>query len=117
MVNFFCFLCYGDHRDLHVLTHSFPTRRSSDLISIGYPKAAATAAGKIFSHHADAIAEAITQIFRDEVWPAYRASGASDAELAEAIEVLKPLSIATLVTAFEHAMNAKTRETIQRPTP
>src|SRR3546814_5719414 len=23
----------GDHRDLHVLTHSFPTRRSSDLWS------------------------------------------------------------------------------------
>src|SRR3546814_11804862 len=23
--------CYGDHRDLHLLTHSFPTRRSSDL--------------------------------------------------------------------------------------
>src|SRR3546814_13686623 len=27
----FFFLCYGDHRDLHVLTHSFPPRRSSDL--------------------------------------------------------------------------------------
>src|SRR3546814_19386966 len=27
----FVFLCYGDHRDLLVLTHSFPTRRSSDL--------------------------------------------------------------------------------------
>src|SRR3546814_8398350 len=27
----FFFYCYGDHRDLHVLTHSFPTRRSSDL--------------------------------------------------------------------------------------
>src|SRR3546814_1435986 len=26
------FECSGDHRDLHVLTHSFPTRRSSDLI-------------------------------------------------------------------------------------
>src|SRR3546814_5494270 len=24
------FECYGYHRDLHVLTHSFPTRRSSD---------------------------------------------------------------------------------------
>src|SRR3546814_20229790 len=24
------FYLYGDHRDLHVLTHSFPTRRSSD---------------------------------------------------------------------------------------
>src|SRR3546814_18044310 len=27
----FLFLVYDDHRDLHVLTHSFPTRRSSDL--------------------------------------------------------------------------------------
>src|SRR3546814_15599854 len=25
---------YGDHRDLHVLTHSFPTRRSSDLLAV-----------------------------------------------------------------------------------
>src|SRR3546814_11570608 len=29
---FFFFKCYGDHRDLHVPTHSFPTRRSSDLL-------------------------------------------------------------------------------------
>src|SRR3546814_8728095 len=27
----FFFYWSGDHRDLHVLTHSFPTRRSSDL--------------------------------------------------------------------------------------
>src|SRR3546814_15672436 len=27
----FFFEEYGDHRDLHVLTHPFPTRRSSDL--------------------------------------------------------------------------------------
>src|SRR3546814_13495962 len=27
----FCFYGYGAHRDLHVLTLSFPTRRSSDL--------------------------------------------------------------------------------------
>src|SRR3546814_12194638 len=32
-VSFF-FECYGNHRDLHVLTHSFPTRRSSDLVAI-----------------------------------------------------------------------------------
>src|SRR3546814_20673764 len=31
---FFCEL-YGDPRDLHVLTHSFPTRRSSDLLCGG----------------------------------------------------------------------------------
>src|SRR3546814_11972277 len=28
----FFFLRYGDHRDLLVLTHSFPTRRASDLL-------------------------------------------------------------------------------------
>src|SRR3546814_18214616 len=27
----FFFSCYGDHRNLHVLTPSFPNRRSSDL--------------------------------------------------------------------------------------
>src|SRR3546814_16025897 len=27
----FCLSLYGDHRVLHVLTHSFPTLRSSDL--------------------------------------------------------------------------------------
>src|SRR3546814_8295050 len=27
------FYRYGDHRDLHGLTHSFPTRRSSDLLN------------------------------------------------------------------------------------
>src|SRR3546814_12697077 len=27
----FFFYCYGDRQDLHVLTHSFPTRRSSDV--------------------------------------------------------------------------------------
>src|SRR3546814_4925595 len=33
MLFVFCFFkSYCDHRDLHVLTHSFPTRRSSDLL-------------------------------------------------------------------------------------
>src|SRR3546814_10850037 len=30
----FFFYLYGDHRYLHVLTHSFPTRRSSDLLGL-----------------------------------------------------------------------------------
>src|SRR3546814_19859620 len=32
---FFFFSSSGDHRDLHVLTPSFPTRRSSDRIVAG----------------------------------------------------------------------------------
>src|SRR3546814_5249170 len=31
-VTVFVFECYGNHLDLHGLTHSFPTRRSSDLM-------------------------------------------------------------------------------------
>src|SRR3546814_18452119 len=31
VISFF-FELYVDHRDLHLLTHSFPTRRSSDLL-------------------------------------------------------------------------------------
>src|SRR3546814_5058633 len=31
IIIYFFFLRNGDHRDLHLLTHSFPTRRSSDL--------------------------------------------------------------------------------------
>src|SRR3546814_9865534 len=31
LVYYFFFYGFGDHRDLHVLTHSFPTRRASDL--------------------------------------------------------------------------------------
>src|SRR3546814_16350550 len=34
---FFCITWYGGLRDLHVLTHYFPTRRSSDLPGAGEP--------------------------------------------------------------------------------
>src|SRR3546814_1034917 len=34
-MSYFFFNWYGYHRDLHVLTHSFPTRRSSDLAKGG----------------------------------------------------------------------------------
>src|SRR3546814_2543699 len=33
LVSFFLLL-YGDNRDLYLLTHSFPTRRSSDLLEL-----------------------------------------------------------------------------------
>lgn len=84
------------------------------LISIGYPKEAAAAGRKVFDDHAREIAKAIDDIFQKEVWPAYRASSTSDELLTEAIEVLKPLSIALLVNAFEQAMNETMREKIAR---
>src|SRR3546814_14603582 len=42
----FVFLCYVDHLDLHVLTHSSPARRSSDLGLWGNGRLDAAAPGK-----------------------------------------------------------------------
>src|SRR3546814_16118118 len=47
MYGFFC-SWYGDHRDQHVLTHSFPTRRSSDLNPLVVLLIAALFAGSSF---------------------------------------------------------------------
>src|SRR3546814_8638635 len=55
-----CFLeVYGDHRDLHVLTHSFPTRRSAELIldaETGYI---------VTNHHVAADADEIVVVLSD----------------------------------------------------
>src|SRR3546814_17553875 len=45
----FFFYCYGDHRDLHVLTHSFPTLRSSDLRSEVEVARSGRPVGKLFA--------------------------------------------------------------------
>src|SRR3546814_12378371 len=36
LCSFFFFQSSADHLDLHVLTHSFPSRRSSDLAQVFY---------------------------------------------------------------------------------
>src|SRR3546814_4749202 len=62
----FFFSIYGDHPDLHVLTHSFPTRRSSELRPEGPPPTCRTGVDRRRSylelhhlvHHADAHREA-----------------------------------------------------------
>src|SRR3546814_8552972 len=46
----FFFKCYVDHRDLHVLTHSFPTRRSSDLSSAGRSRTSAASPERFSSN-------------------------------------------------------------------
>ena len=46
------------------------------------------------------------------VWPLYKESGASPEKLREVVERLKPLSIASLVQAYEAAMDEAKREGI-----
>lgn len=82
------------------------------LIRFGWPMDAAEESMKIYAEHAEAIAEGITQLFREKVWPAYRASGATDEDLLEAVEVLMPMSIAGLVNAYGQAMNEAKRKQV-----
>src|SRR3546814_14454995 len=75
----FFFEGYCDHRDLHVLTHSFPTRRSSDLLRIPFTTGILIGIGESWAERIDAlfairavheryghIQEVIIQNFRSE---------------------------------------------------
>ena len=55
-------------------------------------------------------------MFRTMVWPAYKEAGISPDRLQEVVERLKPLSIASLVAAYESAMDETKREGIARRT-
>src|SRR3546814_20527439 len=91
LVVFFCEL-YGDHRDLHVLTHSFPPRRSSDLSrfarawqasrQIGHPHAAAAAHIRFPAHAARACRRPATSCRPACRWTAKHAPAAAFAHLA-----------------------------------
>ena len=84
------------------------------LIDLGYPVEAAVAAGEIFATHGHQIARELSDLFRTQVWPAYRESGMSPERIQEVVEKLKPLSIVSLVTAYETAMDETKRESAAR---
>ncbi len=86
------------------------------LVDLGFPVEAALASQKVYAEHGRAIAEEITEVFRSQVWPAYREKGVSPEQLKDLVERLKPLSIAGLVTAYESAINETKRESIERRT-
>ena len=86
------------------------------LVDLGFPTAAAIASQKVYEEHGSAIAEEITEVFRTQVWPAYKEKGMSPEQLKDLVERLKPLSIAGLVHAYESAMNETKRDSIARRT-
>jgi DNA-binding transcriptional MerR regulator len=86
------------------------------LLDHGFPPEAARAAAEVYAAHGRAVAEELYAVFRELVWPAYKESGAPPEALREVLERLKPLSIASLVTAYEVAMDDTKREGIARRT-
>lgn len=86
------------------------------LLDLGFPLEAALAAAEVYAEHGRQLAKELNELFRTMVWPVYREAGASADTLRGVVERLKPLSIASLVTAYEAAMDETRREDIERRT-
>jgi DNA-binding transcriptional MerR regulator len=84
------------------------------LLDLGFPTEAAIAAADVYAEHGRQIAKELNELFRTMVWPVYKESGASSDKLREVVERLKPLSIASLVSAYESAMDETRREAVEQ---
>jgi DNA-binding transcriptional MerR regulator len=84
------------------------------LLDLGYPIEAARAAAQVYAVHGRAIAEELYELFRTEVWPVYKEQGVSPETIQEVVERLKPLSIASLVQAYESGMDDLRRTNIAK---
>jgi DNA-binding transcriptional MerR regulator len=84
------------------------------LLDLGYPIEAARAAAEVYAVHGRAIAEELYELFRTRVWPVYKEQGVSPETIQEVVERLKPLSIASLVQAYEAGMDDLRRTNIDK---
>jgi DNA-binding transcriptional MerR regulator len=84
------------------------------LLDLGYPIEAARAAAEVYAAHGRAIAEELYELFRTMVWPVYKEQGVSPEKIQDVVERLKPLSIASLVEAYESGMDATRRANIAK---
>ncbi|PVG84826.1 MerR family transcriptional regulator [Nocardioides gansuensis] len=86
----------------------------SELVELGVPPEAAVAAAEVYAAHGKAVAEELSGIVRDHMWPAFREAGGSPEQLRALVERLKPLTIASLVAAYEQAMDESARSFAER---
>ena len=84
------------------------------LLDLGYPIEAARAAAEVYAAHGRAIAEELYELFRTMVWPVYKEQGVSPEKIQDVVERLKPLSIASLVQAYEAGMDETRRVNIAK---
>lgn len=84
------------------------------LLDLGFPTEAAVAAGQVYARHGQQMATELNEIFRTMVWPTYRENPSAEGaeKLQRIVERLKPLSIASLVNAYEAAIDEQARDRI-----
>ncbi|WP_299053554.1 MerR family transcriptional regulator [uncultured Nocardioides sp.] len=85
-----------------------------DLLELGFPPEAARAAAQVYVEHGRAVAAELHEVFRRQVWPAYRHSGAPPEMLRQVVERLRPLSVAALGHAYQAAMDDQQRGSVER---
>lgn len=86
------------------------------LLDLGFPADAAEAAAKVYRDHGRQIAEELNELFRTQVWPRYKEAGTPPATIRQMVEHIKPLSVASLVSAYESAMDETRRREVSRQT-
>ncbi len=84
------------------------------LLELGFPTEAAIAAGQIYAKHGRELATELNEVFATMLWPAYKENPSTEQaeKLQTIVERLKPLSIASLVTAYELAIDEQKRAKI-----
>ncbi len=117
-----------DLSTLNVLGIVFPTKQGRfqvasahlsmalQLLDLGLPQETALAAQEIFAAHGRAIAEELTDLFKKQVWPAYKENAVPADHVRDLVERFKPVSVAALVAAYETAVDEMKRETVARRT-
>lgn len=84
------------------------------FLDAGLPVAAARASRHIVVEHGTQLAEQLTELFRQEVWPHLKASGQPPEAITAMVERFKPLTVQALVSAYEDAVDELKRETVRR---
>jgi DNA-binding transcriptional MerR regulator len=117
-----------DLSTLNVLGIVFPTKQGKfqvavahlstalQLLDLGLPHETAIAAQEIFAAHGRTIAEELTDLFKKQVWPAYKEQAVPADHVREMVEKFKPVSVAALVAAYETAVDEMKRESVARRT-
>ena len=84
------------------------------FLEANLPIEAALASHRIVTEHGQALARELTELFREHVWPALKASGQPPEMITAMIERFKPLTIQALVSAYEQGVDEEKRQTIRR---
>lgn len=84
------------------------------FLEFGLSAEAALRTRRVIEEHGRAIAQELTAVFREYVWPELKGSGQPPETAIEMIERFKPFTVQALVTAFETGVDDEKRETIVR---